>query len=68
MSENDMKELQPGQGQAGLGEGAIPQLGASHEQNAEFGEARDLGPGDVEQMFGPAATPLERLRAKRMVD
>jgi len=53
-------------------EGGVPQLGASHEANAGFGEARggarDLGPGDVAQMFGSATTPLERLREKGMVD
>lgn len=63
-----LESLQPGQGQAGLTEGGTPQLGASHEQNSGTGEARDLGPDDVGKMFGPAVTPLERLRMAGMVD
>ena len=59
-----MKELSP----EPLLAGSQPALGATHEENAGLGEARDLGPADVEQMFGPAETPLERLRAAGMVD
>ena len=62
------EQLPTGQGLAGLTEGTSPQLGASHAENAAMGEVRDLGPGDVEQMFGPATTPLERLREKGRVD
>ncbi|MBI2309531.1 hypothetical protein HYU89_01410 [Candidatus Collierbacteria bacterium] len=60
--------LPVGQFPAGLAEGTAPQLGTNHEANAGVGEVRDLGPADVEQMFGPATTPLEQLRAAGKVD
>jgi len=42
------ESLPPGQGLAGLVEGGVPQLGASHEANAGFGEARG-GARDLEK-------------------
>jgi len=52
-------------------QGAIPGMLPEGRQAAEIGaggEAKDLGSGDVEKMFGPAANPLEGLRAAGMVD
>ncbi|KKU12810.1 MAG: hypothetical protein UX17_C0036G0001, partial [Parcubacteria group bacterium GW2011_GWC2_45_7] len=72
--------LQSGEGTPALGAapqsaelnaGGPAQSSPAHIESGKqvgFGEARDLGPGDVEQMFGPATTPLEQLRAAGMVD
>ena len=57
--------LPPGQTPAEIGAGGAPSLVGLGEAK---GEPRDLGPDDVEQMFGPATAPLERLRAAGMVD
>ena len=43
MSDNNMKELLPGQDPAGLPEGGTRQLEATHAKNSGLGEARDLG-------------------------
>lgn len=68
MSDMKTEQLLPGQNPAGLAEGGQPTIGATHEVNTGFGEARDLEPGEVEKMFGPATTPLERLRAAGKVE
>lgn len=61
---------QSAEGPAQLPTGGQHELAATHAENAglpsslDAAEPRDLTPQDVERMFGPAQSPLERLVAQ----
>lgn len=68
MSDMKTEQLQSGQGAIALGAAPQSAEGRNAGGQAGFGEARDLGAGAVAEMFGPAITPLERLRAAGNVE